>query len=72
MPVTQVIIANLLGVRREGIIEAAGALRQLGLRACSRGQISVLDRDGLQARVRECYQVVQRETGRLRPDRLAT
>jgi len=65
LSVTQEVIAGMLGVRREGVTEAAGVLRQLGLITYSRGHISVLDRAG------ECYQVVKRETDRLLPDRLA-
>ena len=72
LPVTQEIVAGMLGVRREGISEAAGTLRQLGLIAFRRGRISMLDRAGLQARACECYQVVKRETDRLLPERPAT
>ena len=72
LPITQEIIAGILGVRREGISEAAGILRQLGLIGFSRGRISLLDRPGLLARACECYQVVKRETDRLLPDRPAT
>jgi len=62
---TQELIANMLGVRREGVTEAAGKLQQAGLIHYSRGHISVLDRAGLEARVCECYDVVKRETDRL-------
>ena len=72
LPVTQEIVAGLLGVRREGISEAARTLRQLGLINFSRGKIHLLDRPGLLARACECYQVVKRETDRLLPDRPAT
>lgn len=72
LAVTQEVIAGMLGVRREGVTEAAGVLRELGLFTYSRGQISALNRDGLQARACECYQVVKRETDRLLPDRPAT
>ena len=72
LPITQEIVAGILGVRREGISEAAGALRQLGLISFTRGRISLLDRPGLLARACECYQVVKRETDRLLPDRPAT
>lgn len=72
LPVTQEVVAGLLGVRREGISEAAGTLRQLGLIDFSRGRISLLDRPGLLTRACECYQVVKRETDRLLPDRPAT
>ena len=65
-------IAHMLGVRREGISEAAGRLRQLGLINFSRGRIHLLDRPGLLVRACECYQVVKRETDRLLPDRQAT
>ena len=71
LTVTQEVIAGILGVRREGVTEAAGVLRQLGLIAYSRGQINILDRNGLQTRACECYQVVKRETDRLLPDRPA-
>ncbi len=71
LAVTQEVIAGMLGVRREGVTEAAGVLRDLGLIAYSRGHISVLNHQGVQARACECYQVVKRETDRLLPDRLA-
>lgn len=71
LAITQEVIAGMLGVRREGVTEGAGVLRELGLIDYSRGKISVLDRDGLQARACECYQVVKRETDRLLPDRPA-
>lgn len=64
---TQELIANMLGVRREGVTEAAGKLQQAGLIHYSRGLITVLDRAGLEARVCECYQVVKTETDRLLP-----
>jgi CRP-like cAMP-binding protein len=62
---TQELIANMLGVRREGVTEAAGKLQQAGLIQYSRGRIRVLDRPGLEARVCECYAVVKREFERL-------
>ena len=62
---TQELIANMLGVRREGVTEAAGMLQQAGLIRYSRGRITVLDRPGLERRVCECYAVVKRETDRL-------
>ena len=62
---TQELIANMLGVRREGVTEAAGKLQALGLIEYRRGRISVLDRPGLEARVCECYAVVKREYDRL-------
>jgi hypothetical protein len=64
---TQELIANMLGVRREGVTEAAGKLQQAGLINYSRGHITVLDRPGLEARVCECYQVVKMEFDRLLP-----
>jgi CRP-like cAMP-binding protein len=65
---TQELIANMLGVRREGVTEAAGDLQRAGLITYQRGKITVLDRAGLEARVCECYQVVKREFDRLLPD----
>jgi Mn-dependent DtxR family transcriptional regulator len=62
---TQELIANMLGVRREGVTEAAGKLQADGLIRYSRGRIKVLDRPGLEARVCECYQVVRQEDERL-------
>ncbi|HUQ25275.1 MAG TPA: Crp/Fnr family transcriptional regulator [Burkholderiales bacterium] len=62
---TQELIANMLGVRRQGVTEAAGKLEQLGLIRYSRGLITVLDRPGVEQRVCECYQVVKLETERL-------
>jgi CRP-like cAMP-binding protein len=64
---TQELIANMLGVRREGVTEAAGKLQADGLIEYSRGRIRVLDRPGLEARVCECYAVVKREYQRLLP-----
>jgi len=66
---TQELIANMLGVRREGVTEAAVKLQQAGLIAYSRGRISVLDRAGLERRTCECYAVVKREYERLLPAR---
>lgn len=63
--VTQGQIADILGVRREGVTEAAGKLQKAGLIQYSRGHIAVLSRLGLEARVCECYQVVKREADRL-------
>jgi len=68
---TQELIANMLGVRREGVTEAALKLQKLGLIHYTRGHISVLDRHGLEQRTCECYDVVRREYQRLLPDRLA-
>jgi Mn-dependent DtxR family transcriptional regulator len=65
---TQELIANMLGVRREGVTEAAGHLQRAGLIHYSRGHITVLDRPGLEARVCECYEVVRREFQRLLPE----
>jgi len=62
---TQELIANMLGVRREGVTEAAGRLQEAGLIRHQRGQIEVLDRPGLERRVCECYAVVKRECDRL-------
>jgi len=65
---TQELIANMLGVRREGVTEAAGALRRAKLFRYSRGRITVLDRPGLEKAVCECYEVVRREFRRLLPE----
>jgi CRP-like cAMP-binding protein len=62
---TQELIANMLGVRREGVTESAGKLQRAGLIEYRRGHITVLDRPGLEARVCECYEVVKREYDRL-------
>ncbi|WP_333873012.1 Crp/Fnr family transcriptional regulator [Methylobacter sp.] len=64
---TQELIANMLGVRREGITEAAGKLQQAGLINCRRGHITVLDRPGLEKRACECYRVIKAESDRLFP-----
>jgi CRP-like cAMP-binding protein len=64
---TQELIANMLGVRREGVTEAAGKLQSAGLIQYGRGRITVLDRPGLEARTCECYGVVKRECDRLLP-----
>ncbi len=64
---TQELIANMLGVRREGVTEAAARLQQAGLISYSRGRISVLDRAGLENRTCECYAVVKKEYDRLLP-----
>ena len=68
---TQELIANMLGVRREGVTEAAGKLQAEGLIKYSRGRITVLDRAQLEARVCECYAVVKKEYDRLLPGSLA-
>lgn len=64
---TQQLIADMLGVRREGVTEAAGNLQEAGLIKYSRGHIVVLDRAGLERRTCECYAVVKKETDRLLP-----
>jgi CRP-like cAMP-binding protein len=69
---TQELIANMLGVRREGVTEAAGQLHKAGLIKYQRGHITILDRTGLEQRTCECYAVVKREYDRLLPDILAT
>ncbi len=69
---TQELIANMLGVRREGVTESATKLQKAGLIQYSRGRITVLDRAGLEARSCECYGVVKREYDRLLPPRVAT
>ena len=67
LSMTQELIANMLGVRREGVTEAAGKLQSAGLIHYSRGRITVIDRPGLEARACECYQVVKTEFDRLLP-----
>ena len=62
---TQELIASMLGVRREGITEAAGKLQQANIIRYRRGHITVLDRAGLEAHVCECYDVVKKEFERL-------
>ena len=69
---TQELIANMLGVRREGVTEAAGNLQQAGLIRYRRGHITVLDRARLEQRTCECYAVVKREYDRLLPATAAT
>jgi CRP-like cAMP-binding protein len=69
LSMTQELIANMLGVRREGVTEAAGKLHKAGLIEYTRGHITVLDRPSLEARVCECYQVVKTESDRLLPPR---
>ncbi|TVR61339.1 MAG: Crp/Fnr family transcriptional regulator [Spirochaetaceae bacterium] len=68
LSMTQELIANMLGVRREGVTDAAGKLQKAGLIDYHRGHITVLDRPGLEARVCECYEVVRTEFRRLLPD----
>jgi hypothetical protein len=65
---TQELIANMLGVRREGVTEAAGKLQEAGLIHYSRGRITVTNRAGLEERTCECYAVVKKECDRLLPD----
>jgi CRP-like cAMP-binding protein len=69
---TQELIANMLGVRREGVTEAASKLQRDGLIRYARGHITVLDRAGLEERTCECYAVVRREYQRLLPELTAT
>ena len=69
---TQELIANMLGVRREGVTEAALKLQKAGLIRYARGHITALDRPGLEARSCECYAVVKKEYDRLLPDRIST
>ena len=67
LTVTQELIANMLGVRREGVTDAAGKLQKLGVIRYTRGQIEVLDRPKLEQLCCECYAVVKKETDRLLP-----
>lgn len=69
---TQELIANMLGVRREGVTEAALSLQRAGLIRYARGHIEVLDRPALERRTCECYAVVRKEYDRLLPARPAT
>ncbi len=71
LAMTQELIANMLGVRREGVTEAALNLQRLGLIRYARGHIWVLDRPGLEKRTCECYAVVKKEYDRLLPDKMA-
>ncbi len=68
---TQELIANMLGVRREGVTEGALKLQKAGLIKYARGRIVVLDRKGLESRTCECYGVVKREYDRLLPNTIA-
>ena len=70
LSMTQELIANMLGVRREGVTEAAGRLQAAGVIQYCRGHITVLDRPKLQQRACECYAVVKKEMDRLLPDRI--
>jgi CRP-like cAMP-binding protein len=67
LKMTQELIANMLGVRREGVTEAAGKLQRLGVIRYSRGQITILDRPHLERLCCECYAVVKKEEDRLLP-----
>ena len=68
LTMTQELIANMLGVRREGVTEAAGKLQKLGVIKYSRGEITVMDRPKLEKLCCECYAVVKKECDRLLPD----
>ena len=68
---TQELIANMLGVRREGVTEGALKLQKAGLIKYSRGHITIVDRRGLEKRSCECYEVVKKEYDRLLPAKLA-
>lgn len=68
---TQELIANMLGVRREGVTEAALKVQKAGLIEYARGKITILDRAGLEHRTCECYQVVKTEYERLLPEKIA-
>lgn len=68
LTMTQELISNMLGVRREGVTVAAGRLQSRGYISCRRGHISVLDRAGLELDVCECYDVVKNEFARLMSD----
>ncbi len=72
LQMTQELIANMLGVRREGVTEAAMKLQRQGLIRYARGHITVLDRPALEQRTCECYAVVKKEYDRLLPDKPAT
>jgi CRP-like cAMP-binding protein len=65
LTMTQELIANMLGVRREGVTEAAGKLQRLGIITYKRGHIHVVDRSRLEEQSCECYKVVKTETDRL-------
>jgi DNA-binding transcriptional regulator YhcF (GntR family) len=67
LTMTQELIANMLGVRREGVTDAAGKLQERGVIEYRRGQITVLDRPKLETLSCECYEVVKKETDRLLP-----
>ena len=69
---TQELIADMLGVRREGVTESALKLQHAGLIRYARGRIAVLNREGLEKRTCECYSAVKKEYSRLLPNRVAT
>ena len=69
---TQELVANMLGVRRESVTAAAQTLQKLGLVHCTRGHIAVLDRRGLEQHACECYAMVRKEYARLLPHDEAT
>lgn len=69
---TQELIANMLGVRREGVTDAAGKLQKARLIKYHRGHIEITGRDGLEERTCECYKVVKKEYDRLLPDEIAS
>jgi CRP-like cAMP-binding protein len=71
LTMTQELIANMLGVRREGVTEAAGKLQDAGLIHYSRGRIIIVNRSKLEKRVCECYAVVKKEFDRLLPNEMA-
>ena len=72
LTMTHELIANMLGVRREGVTEAAVKLQRAGLISYARGHVKVLDRPALELRACECYAVVKAEYARLLPRRTAT
>jgi CRP-like cAMP-binding protein len=72
LTMTQELIANMLGVRREGVTEAAGKLQEDGVIHYSRGRITIVNRPKLEKRVCECYAVVKKEFDRLLPDEMAS
>lgn len=72
LKMTQQLIANMLGVRREGVTEAAGRLQDEGMIRYSRGHITILDRPKLERTVCECYAVVKQEFDRLLPEEIAS
>lgn len=71
LDMTQELIANMLGVRREGVTEAALKVQKAGLIKYARGHITILDRSGLEQRTCECYQVVKTEYDRILPNKIA-